>query len=159
MEQRSRDSRRSLTLLLAGLFVAVATAAVVLGVRSEDDQVTNSDAVTGSPPEETILVRLMAPDDGCWTRTITDELNVEDEVTEGCGPVTFPVRFRKEINISFERNPPASWTWCLVAAVDGKVVLTRGPDSNPEYSLDVYWAPPELGGTPPEIAPVTCAER
>jgi hypothetical protein len=157
MDQRSRNSRQLVTLLAAGLFVVVATAAVLLGARLDDDQADNLEAVTASGPEETILVRLMAPDDGCWTRTITDELEVEDDVTEGCGPVTFPVRFRKAVTISFERNPPASWTWCLIAAVDGKVVLTRGPDSNPEYSLDVYWAPPELGGTPPEIAPVRCA--
>jgi hypothetical protein len=160
MEQRPMDSRRVLTLLVAGLFLAVATAAVVFGARSDDDQTKNLAAVVrDSAREETILVRLMAPDDGCWTRTITDELRVDDEVSEGCGAVTFPVRVRKEITISFERRPPASWTWCLVAAVDGKVVLTRGPDSNPEYSLDVYWSPPELEGTPvPEVEPVTCAE-
>ena len=107
-----------------------------------------------------MVVSLMAPDDGCWTRTISDELKVEDDMTEGCGSVTFPVRFRKDIDISFERRPPASWTWCLMAAVDGKIVLTRGPDASPEHSLDVVW-PPKFGGTSPSAAvpPVTCAEE
>src|SRR5688500_7956052 len=111
MEQRSRDSRRLLTLVAAVLFVGVSTAAVVIGARSQDDQKDDlgAGAVTASAPEDTILVSLMAPDDGCWLRTITDGLNVEDDVTEGCGSATFRVSVRKEIRISFERSPPASW--------------------------------------------------
>jgi len=148
----------SLALLAAGLTIGVAVTAVVFLYDSTESD-PNRDAISARAPEKTMLVRLMAPDDGCWTRTIRDELNVEDEVTEGCGPVTLPVRFRKDIDISFERRPPASWTWCLVAAVDGQIVLTRGPDSNPDYSLDAQW-PPKFGGNSPivEVAPVACAE-
>lgn len=103
-------------------------------------------------PENTILVRFMAPDDGCWTATI------EDEIRDGCGSLTFPLNVRGDINVVFERTPPAAWTWCLVVEADGKIVQTVGPDSNPDYPLGFWWGPPELSGNPPDlqVEPVTC---
>jgi hypothetical protein len=166
VEQRSSGAWRNsnafllaLAAAFAGLTVGVVVTVAVLADRSDPIERANLDAVEQTPPAKTILVRLMAPDDGCWTRTITDELKAEDEVKEDCGAVTFTVPVRKDINISFERRPPGSWTWCLVAAVDGKLVLTRGPDSNPEYGMDVYWAIPEPGWEPFHIEPVSCAEE
>jgi hypothetical protein len=163
MEQRP-DVPRWLILLLVGVFAGLAAAAGVLGARSDDDQPDDLDVATSSAPEatipgtapeeQTIVLRLTAPGDGCWTRTITDQPNVDGKVAEGCGSVSFPVRVRNWVDISFERRPPASWTWCLVGTVDGRIVLTRGPDSNPEYSLDVYWAPQAV--LPPAVPAVSC---
>ena len=145
----------SAALILAGVVVGVAVTVTASYMRSQLDRNENLDAITATAPRKILLVRLMAPDDGCWTRTIGGESNVEDEVAEGCGPVTFSVRYRKDVNISFERRPHASWTWCLSAAAGGRVVLNRGPDSSPDYSLEVYF-----DGKPPRgrIEPVACAE-
>ena len=151
----------AIALFFSGLAVGVVVTAVIVGVdRSGSDHVENIDAISAGAPEKEILLRLMAPDDGCWTRTIMDELAADDEISEGCGSVTFSLPFREGIMVSFERMPPASWTWCLSAAVDGKVVLTRGPDSNPDYSMDVTWSPADVESWSPgvKIEPVTCAE-
>jgi hypothetical protein len=103
-------------------------------------------------PERTIDVRLMAPEDGCWTATI------EDELRDGCGGLTLPLRIRGDINVVFERTPPAAWTWCLVVEADGEIVQTVGPDSNPDYPLGFWHGPAEISGNPPalQIEPVTC---
>jgi hypothetical protein len=100
-------------------------------------------------PEQTIEVRLMAPDDGCWRATIGDE------VRDGCGGLTLPLLVRGETNVLFERTPPAAWTWCAVVEVDGKVVMTRGPDSNPDYELAIWYTPTEYPAEY-QIEPVTC---
>jgi hypothetical protein len=103
--------------------------------------------------ENTIDVWLMAPPDGCWMATI------EDHAFHECGGHLIPLQVRGDINVVFERTPPASWTWCLVVERDGIVVHTVGPGSNPEYPLGFAWSPPEAPGSPPaypNIERVSC---
>lgn len=102
-------------------------------------------------PEKTIVARLIAPEDGCWTATI------EDEIEDGCGSRDLSLDVRGEVLVAFERNPPAAWPWCLNLELDGRVVQTFGPDSNPSYPLAFWYAPPEPGyGEDGEVEPVDC---
>jgi hypothetical protein len=142
----------ALACLLIGLAAGAAVGVLVLDDSSDDASEDSEQAAAVDPNEATLRVRLMAPDDGCWTRTI------EDEVERGCGSLTFPLQVRAGVPVVFDREPRAAWTWCIVVEEEGKIIMTRGPDSSPDYSLDFSWQPPELSGNPPDlqIEPVTC---
>jgi hypothetical protein len=128
---------------------------VVNGVVVRDIQPAPYDSLSvhwsDGLPETTIVARLTAPADGCWIATI------EDEIEEGCGSRDLSLDVRGEVNVVFERDPPGAWTWCLNLEVDGRVVQTLGPGSNPVQPLGFRYAPPEPGyGANVEVEPVRC---
>ncbi|MBA3567486.1 MAG: hypothetical protein H0W31_11630 [Actinobacteria bacterium] len=81
-------------------------------------------------PAMTVLVRVEAPNGGCWSATI------EDDVRNGCGSLAFPLVVEGSVSIFMERLGPAERPITAMIEVDGQVVQTVGPTTTEYPTFD-----------------------
>ena len=96
-------------------------------------------------PAKTVLVRVDAPEDGCWWATIDGRL-----LRTGCGSVAFPLEVQgyEYVSVHFERQMPGDWHFSAAIEADGRIVQTVGPTSTQYPSLDIGYRIPETGLVP-----------
>ncbi len=90
-------------------------------------------------PVTTVLVRVEAPNGGCWSATI------EDDVRDGCGSLVFPIDVEGSVSIFMERLGPAEQPITAMIEVDGQVVQTVGPATKKYPTFDIAYVVPTSG--------------
>jgi hypothetical protein len=89
-------------------------------------------------PAKTVLVRVDAPEGGCWIAMIPN-----DVPRTGCGPQAFTYDVHDFVLMHFERQMPnEDWPLAAIEA-DGRVVQTVGPITTDYPSFDIGYSVPE----------------